>query len=399
MFYYCDQLISVAPNNFIVTPGDFDFVEVKHQNLNRQILTTQNAGAEIHIIATGASLQLNFHIHDWCGPITVVHNKCLREIDLFHFEHDYRIVEFLADSENRIDIRIFCGLGKKNLCTKALQTWLVGVHFSERQAWMPKSLPISDVCEIAYGKRGNFIVHSNDSVIGREIIARGIWAEHDIEFFEKKIKPGMVVFDIGTNIGHHLVVFSKLVGAEGLVVGFEPQKVIYRIAISNVVINECDNAEVFRVCLGDTNGVAKMFPIDYKARNNFGALGVTRDFASANAAGENVVVRTLDAMMADELQHVQKINFIKIDVQSYELFVLKGGLETLNKFKPDLFLEIAPYWMQQRGYDYKEIYKILADIGYSFSHAHVGAGVIDDIRQWNGVSTEEWDVYASVRGV
>ena len=89
----------------------------------------------------------------------------------------------------------------------------------------------------------------------------------------------------------------------------------------------------------------------------------------------------------------RSIDFVKIDVQSFELFVLRGAYKTLQTYKPKIFLEISPYWMKERGYNYTEVYDLLREVGYGFSHFHEGAGLIDGVRQWSGTKSEEWDVF------
>ena len=58
------------------------------------------------------------------------------------------------------------------------------------------------------------------------------------------------------------------------------------------------------------------------------------------------------------------IDLIKCDVEGAELFVFKGGIETLKKDKPIIFSEMLRKWSKQFGYHPDDIIKLLADIGY-----------------------------------
>lgn len=55
---------------------------------------------------------------------------------------------------------------------------------------------------------------------------------------------------------------------------------------------------------------------------------------------QNVELRTLDSL------ELQKVDFIKIDVEGYEYFVLQGGLNTIRKFKPQIILEYSPTFFE-----------------------------------------------------
>lgn len=63
---------------------------------------------------------------------------------------------------------------------------------------------------------------------------------------------------------------------------------------------------------------------------------------------------------------IDKVDFIKLDVDGYELDVLKSGSKFFKKNKPIIFIEIAPYLYPEFGYTYNDLTKLLRNIGYSF---------------------------------
>ena len=50
-----------------------------------------------------------------------------------------------------------------------------------------------------------------------------------------------------------------------------------------------------------------------------------------------------------EINNINFVDFIKIDVEGFEPFVLDGSTRTLEKFKPDLYIEISPAWFKELG--------------------------------------------------
>lgn len=395
MFFSVEQL-SVLSTNCLQIGANFSLLRRGLSVSSGKALCSKIANSIIKISASGSGLDLYFHTHAWSGTSIIIGPSGVSEVDLYSETPDERIIRIDNNEGGDFDVVLVAAAGESNRNSKGKETWLLGVDFDQRQSWLPLEMPASDWSRLVYGKYGSFLVPTMDAVIGATILNTGVWAEKDIEFFSKIIQPGMTVFDIGANIGHHSVVFSKLVGPEGRVCAFEPQSLMFRYACANLALNNCSNTKIFPSCLGDENGFVSMFPVSYESRNNFGALGVNRtvDDSEINK-GETVSVYRLDTLISSEISDLDSIDFIKIDVQSYEYFVLQGGIESINRWKPFIFMEISPSWMKLRGYDYKKIYELLEEIGYEFSYPTERVGVRSGIREWSGADREEWDVFCS----
>jgi FkbM family methyltransferase len=343
---------------------------------------------QIVLRSTGRG-RLHFHKHAWSGSLSIVEGGELKECNLFAPDADECWIDFGVEPGQPVTTSIF-PMGACDPSASGQQVWLRGVEFFEQQPWQADAFPLSRFADFRFGMVGSLIVPHMDAVIGQSIKNTGAWAPKDLDLFQKLINPGNVVFDIGANIGHHTVFFSSLVGEEGRVFAFEPQQEIFRFASANLALNGCRNTTLMQCCLGDEVGKVQMAPISYEETNNFGALSVAS--SKHPSGGEEVPVQTLDGLISEGTIEISRIDFIKIDVQSFELFVLKGAEQSIMRFKPKIFLEIAPHWMKIAGYDYKIIYELLSKYGYEFHHYDEGAGVVSGIRQWSGQITEEWDV-------
>jgi hypothetical protein len=131
-----------------------------------------------------------------------------------------------------------------------------------------------------------------------------------------------------------------------------------------------------------------MASLDYEIANNFGSLCI-RAVHPEWATGEEVEGTTLDAVRSTrKLQP----DFIKIDVQTFELFVLRGAQQTLRGFRPIVWVEISPYWMSEvNSYDYREIYGFLRRAGYNPVQQEAGT---PGTRIRSIANHREWDVIA-----
>jgi len=239
-------------------------------------------------------------------------------------------------------------------------------------------------------QEGQFLLPKKDTGVSRAIDETGSWGIGDVALFKRLIKPGQTVVDAGAHIGHHSVVFSKAVGPRGRVLSFEPQSYLFNLLCANLALNACRNCVPLRMALGEASGTLRMASLDYEIANNFGSLCISAVHPEW-ATGEEVEVTTLDAVLSTrKLQP----DFIKIDVQTFELFVLRGAQQTLRAFWPIVWVEISPYWMSEvNSYDYREIYGFLRRTGYNlFSkkleplEQEFEASPITDQREWDVIA-------------
>jgi FkbM family methyltransferase len=153
---------------------------------------------------------------------------------------------------------------------------------------------------------------------------------------------------------------------------FEPQNYLYKILNTNLLINDCHNATAYKLALGNEKSRAKLWPIDYTKNDNFGALSISQNNSQKvlNHNGEDITISTGDAFISEMEDTNASVNFIKIDAQSFELYILQGFINTLKKQKPILFLEIEPFYMQVMGYHYSEIFSLLYSLDYKIYLPH-----------------------------
>jgi FkbM family methyltransferase len=136
-----------------------------------------------------------------------------------------------------------------------------------------------------------------------------------------------VVVEAGANIGAHTVPFAKLVGTEGRIYAFEPQRLVHQTLCGNLALNELENVYALAVAAGDRAGQVRMPVIRYGADANYGGQSL------ANEEGEAVAMGTVDAL------RLERLDLLKADVEGTEELVIKGAEITLRKSRPTLYLE------------------------------------------------------------
>lgn len=172
------------------------------------------------------------------------------------------------------------------------------------------------------------------------------------------IPPGTTLLDIGANIGITTVPMAKKFPLLTLH-SFEPvppninalKRIIKHYKLKNVVLHE--------IGLADAPGELKMVIPVVNGVKMQGLCHVFNEATDDPNEGEiiSVPVKRLDDLA--ELQVVQKIAGIKIDVENFEYYVLKGAQQLLTKHKPVIYCELWANEMRQVVMDY------LKEIGYT----------------------------------
>ncbi|MFN4234271.1 MAG: FkbM family methyltransferase [Bacteroidia bacterium] len=211
----------------------------------------------------------------------------------------------------------------------------------------------------------NYYQYSKNSI--RKVIRNGIIYELDIsdymewliyfgiiaeprEVLYSLIKPGFIIFDIGSNIGETTLNFAKLTGTSGMVYSFEPDKYCFDKLLKNISNNSFKNIKPINIGLGNEEGD---FFLASENPYNKGGNKVIRNADKK----PNIIIKTLDSFVNSE--NISKIDFIKIDVEGFEYNVLKGGINAIAKFRPILFIEINDKLLRMQSSSAQQVVNLL----------------------------------------
>lgn len=171
------------------------------------------------------------------------------------------------------------------------------------------------------------------------------------------LKPDDVVLDIGANIGWYSLTLSR--GVKNLKIhAFEPLPSTYELLNKNIQLNQVENISVHNVGLSNKNEITEFF-IDPKLSVNASAKNVAE---TKDAVAVSCKIVKLDKLVQDE--GINKVDFIKCDVEGAEYFSFLGGKETLIKYKPIVFSEMLRKWTRQFDYHPNDIISFFKEIGY-----------------------------------
>ncbi|HEV8421908.1 MAG TPA: FkbM family methyltransferase [Chthoniobacterales bacterium] len=167
-----------------------------------------------------------------------------------------------------------------------------------------------------------------------------------------EIQPGMTILDIGANIGYYTLLFSKLTGANGRVVAFEPEPQNFALLKENLTRNHRTNVEALNVAAGDLAGESFL----YLSEENRG------DHQAYPTAENRQKVRMTTARIDDCVR--RPVDLVKMDVQGFEAHAL-AGMEATIAANPRLtiFTEFWPEGLRRAGSDGAEFLRRLRSFG------------------------------------
>jgi len=159
------------------------------------------------------------------------------------------------------------------------------------------------------------------------------------------IPEDAIVFDVGAHAGQFTKLFAKL-APKGFVYSFEPGTYARTILRIGIRANRLRNVAILPVALGARSGVA-MLSVPVKKSGSYG-FGLSH-IGAPDRPGEReaVAMTTLDE--AAEALALTRLDFVKADIEGYELQLILGAARTLARLKPALLIEIDPTRLARAG--------------------------------------------------
>jgi len=184
----------------------------------------------------------------------------------------------------------------------------------------------------------------DDDGIAKEVFVKGI--------YEKMFAPqaGDVVVDAGANIGCFSLQAATRVGPTGTVYSFEPASENFDMLLRNIRLNHASNIVPFRLALGDDENEAEIGIYE-----GFGSSSIMYHAKKPPKKTERVAVRSVDNCQ------FERVDFLKLDTEGFEMNILKGARRTLEKFHPKIAGEAHPGFSDSG----ETILKYLKELGYT----------------------------------
>jgi len=256
---------------------------------------------------------------------------------------------------DRIPLLFHWGKYRKSIERQVMADWPGGyVTVSSRdQLYLPAPLDTMGAHYLLNGLEGGTVIHNH-------------------------CPAGGVAIDVGANYGEWTLQMARAVGPAGRVIAFEPVARLSDSMDKTLAVNGLKNATVIRKAASNGAGEVSFT----HNQDHSGKSGIGVDAGADQSESLTIPATPLDAVA--EEQNLDRLDFLKIDVEGHEFEVLEGARATLERFGPALVLEAGNEAAEARA----KIADLLQSCGYT------PVGMIEA----GGILEITWDDYASATG-
>lgn len=240
------------------------------------------------------------------------------------------------------------------------------------------NLPLRPLAYVlATTNHGSMIVNRNDHAsagpglaygVGLQLLERGAFdpeevglALHLIDLRHRHFGPGVMTVDGGANIGVHTLEWARHMHGWGRVLSFEAQEYVFYALAGNIALNNCWNASARWAALGEREGFIDVPEPDYMRPGSFGSLEL-RQRQGTEFIGQDVSYDQNDCtrtrMVTIDSFALERLDFLKIDVEGMEIDVLRGARATIARCRPIVMAEVIKS-------DQQQLVEFLQGAGYS----------------------------------
>lgn len=204
----------------------------------------------------------------------------------------------------------------------------------------------------------NYYLDMSDSM--QWYVFAGIDDSFHHRIIKGKIRANTTVIDIGCNIGEFSLQVCKECEDNSLkvkLVSIDPNPYIMSLFENNLKLNSFSKAYVIskKMAISNINDQA-IFSFDNR-KSGGGRL---------DSSHENKLF--VDVIKLDDLvktEQIDRIGFLKIDVEGFEGHVLDGAKETIGQFRPVCYIEVTPKWLERNGFSASFIYDYFKALKYA----------------------------------
>jgi FkbM family methyltransferase len=189
-------------------------------------------------------------------------------------------------------------------------------------------LPPGGPLEMQKTAVGMLMFSPRDTGVGIYLDKYGEYGRDELDLLKQVIREGDVVVDAGAQYGVTALGLAQVVGPQGTVYAFEPQRVLHQTLCSNFAMNSATNCHCKHEALGQQPGEAVVPALDQMTEGCHGCTALD----ASNYLGETVKMTSVDTL------NLPKMRLLKVDVEGMELDVVRGAVKTINMFKPALYM-------------------------------------------------------------
>jgi FkbM family methyltransferase len=238
-----------------------------------------------------------------------------------------------------------------------------GLPIRNDSSWLrPFASTYEWLLESLYGRRGLTRTLNGEETIRVRPAFRALREDVEPVVFRtlrRLVTPGMAVLDVGASYGIFTIVLARWCAPSGRVIAFEPTPVSRSALRDHLILNGlADRVEIVDAAVSDRVGSATLYAVGRSGENTLNAAYFSRE---DGAEAIQVPATTIDAYCRS---HGVTPGVIKIDIEGFEFHALRGAVETLERCRPAVVIELHAASWRGVGEDAAEAERLIAAVSY-----------------------------------
>lgn len=173
---------------------------------------------------------------------------------------------------------------------------------------------------------------AKDNGVELSLHETGTYEKGILLYLRSILKKGDCFVDVGANIGLMSIFAAECVGKEGKILAFEAHPKTAILLQENIELNGLENIQICQYALGSIEGKTHIYE-NWQVNRGGASLVVRTD----NSEAYEIDIHSLDQVLPSD--SIPKV--IKLDVEGFELEVLKGAAQTIQQHHPVLIVELS----------------------------------------------------------
>ena len=201
----------------------------------------------------------------------------------------------------------------------------------------------------------------SDVGISKQLYLTGVHEASSTRQFREELGPGMVLLEVGANIGYYALIATQHIRPAGRIVALEPSPVSLKSLQENLELNNVeDMVDVYPFAAGSQSGHLPFYMVSKRNLSGF----INREGPGIDLVSEIVVkvtpvddfLRTLDVT----------IDYFRMDLEGFEIEVVKGMCETLTAVPGPAggFIEVHSRLLNENGFSARLFLEQMEAFGY-----------------------------------
>ena len=212
-----------------------------------------------------------------------------------------------------------------------------------------------------------------DEYITKWMFIHGYQKELEFAMTHSLIRNGDVILDIGANMGLWSMIPAAIHGSKIKIHAFEPVPELFHKLVENIKENKIESCYItYNIALSETDG-----ELIFNRDNNNCGMGYISSVADTSFDQIKIQSKVLSDIRKNH--RIDKVDFVKIDVEGAELQVLRGDKNLfMNDHAPLLTIEVIDENQKRFGHSANELIQQLIDWGYKLSYLNESIGRLED---------------------